>query len=125
MEACFALTLDHLRTREQFGRPIGSFQAIQHRAADARLLLSLTRAALEQAAADPSPALCSKAKARAGEVALRLQASCLQMLGGIGYTDDHDSGLYHRQAMVLAPLYGGAALHRRRFHALSPELEDA
>ncbi len=125
MEASFALTLDHLRTREQFGRPIGAFQAIQHRAAAARLLLSLTRAAVEQAADAPTPALCSRAKARAAEGALRFQASCLQMLGGIGYTDDHDSGLHHRKAMVLAPMYGGAALHRRRFHALSPELEDA
>lgn len=125
MEACFALTLDHLRTREQFGRAIGSFQALQHRAADARLLLSLTRAAVEQAADNPTPALCAKAKARASEGAMRLQASCLQMLGGIGYTDDHDSGLYHRKAMVLAPAYGGAALHRARYLALSPELEDA
>jgi alkylation response protein AidB-like acyl-CoA dehydrogenase len=125
MEAAFALTLEHLRMREQFGRKIGSFQALQHRAADARLLLSLTRASVEQAAADPSPALCSKAKARASDAALKLQASCLQMLGGIGYTDDHDSGLYHRKAMVLVPLFGGAALHRRRFQALAPELEDA
>jgi alkylation response protein AidB-like acyl-CoA dehydrogenase len=133
MEAALAMTLDYLRTRQQFGRIIGTFQALQHKAADARMQLSLCRAAVEQAAAaldagtagDAASAIVSRAKARASEAAMAVQQACVQLHGGIGYTDDYDVGLYLRRAMVLAPLYGGAALHRRRFMKLSPEMEDA
>jgi alkylation response protein AidB-like acyl-CoA dehydrogenase len=126
MEAAFAMTLDYLRTRQQFGRIIGTFQALQHKAADARMQISLTRAAVEEAAlAEAAPALASRAKARASEAAMAVQQACIQLHGGIGYTDDYDVGLYLRRAMVLAPLHGGAALHRRRFMALSPEMEDS
>lgn len=125
MEACFALTLDYLKQRQQFGRAIGTFQVLQHKAADARIQISLTRAAVEQAAEAGTPALTSRAKARASEAAMLVQQACLQLHGGIGYTDDYDSGLYLRRAMVLAPAFGGAALHRRRYMALSPELEEA
>ena len=126
MEAAFAMTLDYLRTRQQFGRIIGTFQALQHKAADARMQISLTRAAVEEAAlAEAAPALASRAKARASEAAMLVQQACVQLHGGIGYTDDYDVGLYLRRAMVLAPMYGGAALHRRRFMTLSPEMEEA
>ncbi|MCX7932549.1 MAG: acyl-CoA/acyl-ACP dehydrogenase [Rhodovarius sp.] len=124
MEAAFAMTLSYLRTRQQFGRPIGSFQALQHKAVDTRLQIALTRAVVEEAAARPEPALCSRAKARASEAAMLVQQNCLQMSGGIGYTDQYDLGLYLRKAMVLAPAFGGPALHRARFMALSPELEE-
>jgi alkylation response protein AidB-like acyl-CoA dehydrogenase len=133
MEAALAMTLDYLRTRQQFGRIIGTFQALQHKAADARMQLSLCRAAVEQAAAaldagasgDAASAIVSRAKARANEAAMAVQQACVQLHGGIGYTDDYDVGLYLRRAMVLAPLYGGATLHRRRYMELSPEMEDA
>ena len=129
MEAAFALTLDFLRTRQQFGRIIGSFQALQHKAADAKMQIALTRAAIEQAAAAldagaPSHTV-SRAKARASEAAMLVQQACVQLHGGIGYTDDYDTGLHMRRAMVLVPAFGGAALHRRRFMDLTPELEDA
>ena len=126
MERAFGMTLDYLRTRQQFGKIIGTFQALQHKAADARMQISLTRAAVEEAAlGDAAPALASRAKARASEAAMLVQQLCVQLHGGIGYTDDYDVGLYLRRAMVLAPMYGGAALHRRRFTELSPEMEDA
>jgi alkylation response protein AidB-like acyl-CoA dehydrogenase len=126
MEAAFGMTLDYLRTRQQFGRIIGTFQALQHKAADARMQISLTRAAVEEAAlGDAAPALASRAKARASEAAMLVQQACVQLHGGIGYTDDYDVGLYLRRAMVLAPMYGGAALHRRRFTELNPEMEEA
>lgn len=133
MEAAFALTLDYMRTRQQFGRPIGSFQALQHKAADAKIQIALTRAAVEQAAAaldaglagDAARAIVSRAKARASEAALLVQQACLQLHGGIGYTDQYDVGLHLRRAMVLAPAFGGAALHRARFHALTPETEES
>lgn len=129
MEAGFAMTLDFLRTRQQFGKIIGTFQALQHKAADAKMQIALTRAAIEQAAAaldDGEPShVVSRAKARASEAAMLVQQACVQLHGGIGYTDDYDVGLHMRRAMVLVPAFGGAALHRRRFMELSPELEDA
>ena len=69
--------------------------------------------------------MVSRAKARASEAAMLVGQACVQLCGGVGYTDDYDVGLYLRKAMVLAPAYGGAALHRARFMALSPEAEDA
>ena len=133
MEAAFALTLDYLRTRQQFGKIIGTFQALQHKAADTKLHIALSRAAVEQAAAaldagvtgDEASAMVSRAKARASEGAMLVGQACVQLSGGIGYTDDYDVGLYLRKAMVLAGAFGGAALHRARFMSLSPETEDA
>lgn len=125
MERGFAITLDYLRTRQQFGRPIGSFQALQHRAADLKIQLELTRAAIDAATAvldgDASPrqrkAAVARAKTRAAEAAMLVTRQAVQLHGGIGYTDEADIGLYLRKAMVLANLYGAPALHRRRFMA--------
>ncbi len=132
MERSFAITLDYLRTRKQFGRPIGSFQALQHRAANLTLQVALTRASVEAAAAlldrdaDPTRrrAAVSRAKARAAEAALLVTREAIQMHGGVGYTDEYDVGLFLRRAMVLANQFGSARLHRARFAALSPEVDD-
>ena len=132
MERAFAMTLDYLRTRQQFGRLIGSFQALQHRAADLKIQLSLTRASVESAAAtldsNGGPALrraaVSRAKARAADAGMVVTRQCIQLHGGIGYTDEYDVGLFLRKAMVLSNLYGSAALHRARFAAVSPEQDD-
>jgi alkylation response protein AidB-like acyl-CoA dehydrogenase len=123
MERAFAMTLDYLRARHQFGRPLGSFQALQHRAADLKIQLALTRASVEDAAArlDEGAAgaarqvVVSRAKARAAEAALRVTREAVQMHGAIGYTDEYDVGLYLRKAMVLANQFGSAAFHRARF----------
>jgi alkylation response protein AidB-like acyl-CoA dehydrogenase len=126
MERAFAMTLDYLRTRRQFGRAIGSFQALQHRAVDLRIQLALTRASVEAAAAtldDPAEpaaarqAAVSRAKARAAEAALRVTREAVQLHGAIGYTDEYDVGLCLRKAMAQANAFGSAALHRRRFLA--------
>lgn len=132
MERAFALTLEYLRTREQFGRKIGAFQALQHRAADLAMQIALTRASVEAAAvtldADAPAAVAraaiSRAKARAAEAGMLVTRQAIQLHGGIGYTDEYDVGLYLRRAMVLANSFGGAAVHRARFTALAPE-EDA
>jgi alkylation response protein AidB-like acyl-CoA dehydrogenase len=132
MDRAFAITLDYLRTRQQFGRPIGSFQALQHRAADLKIQIALTRASVEAAAgtldsAVPLPvkqAAVSRAKARAGEAGMLVTRQAIQLHGGIGYTDEYDVGLYLRKAMVLAGLFGTPALHRARFTALLPEEEE-
>ena len=129
MEQAFALTLDYLRTRQQFGKPIGSFQALQHRAADLKVQVALSRASIEAAAAaldggvaaSVRRAAVSRAKARASEAALLVTRQAIQLHGGIGYTDEADIGLYLRRAMVLANQFGSAATHRRRFAANAPE----
>jgi alkylation response protein AidB-like acyl-CoA dehydrogenase len=125
MERSFAMTLDYLRTRQQFGRPIGSFQALQHRAVDLRIQIALTRASVEAAAATldagctatQRQAAVSRAKARAAEAAMLVTRAAVQLHGAIGYTDEYDVGLFTRKAMVLANAFGSAALHRRRFLA--------
>lgn len=131
-ERAYAMTLDYLRTRQQFGRIIGSFQALQHRAADLRMQLALFRASVEAAAATldagaegaARQAAVSRAKTRAAEAAMLVTRQCVQLSGGIGYTDDYDVGLYLRKAMVLANQFGSARLHRARFMASAPETEE-
>jgi alkylation response protein AidB-like acyl-CoA dehydrogenase len=129
MDRAFAMTLDYLKTRQQFGRLIGSFQALQHRAVDLQIQVALTRASVAAAAVTldggAAPALrqavVSRAKARASEAAMTVTKQCIQLHGGIGYTDAYDVGLFLRKAMVLSSLYGPAALHRARFATVSPD----
>lgn len=123
-DRAFANTLDYLRTRQQFGRPIGSFQALQHRAADLKIQVALARASVESAAARPSPAAISQAKARAAEAAAIVTRQAIQLHGGIGYTDEADIGLFLRRAMVLGNLHGSASVHRARWAALVPDDEE-
>jgi alkylation response protein AidB-like acyl-CoA dehydrogenase len=132
MERAFAMTLTYLKTRQQFGKPIGSFQALAHRAADLKIQVALTRASVEAAAvtletsyaAAVRRAAVSRAKARASDAAMRVTREAIQMHGGIGYTDEYDVGLYLRKAMVLANLFGSAALHRARYAELATEDDD-
>ena len=122
--AAFEMTLDYLQTRKQFGQLIGSFQALQHRAAIMFTELELTKSAVAAAlsAVDEGrgdvPALASLAKARAGETLHLVSNETVQMHGGIGMTDDHDAGLYLKRARVLEALYGGESFHRDRFAQL-------
>jgi alkylation response protein AidB-like acyl-CoA dehydrogenase len=128
MEAALDLTIDYLRTRIQFGRTIGAFQALQHMAVDARLEVELTRASVEAAAAEwdrtgPNPvslAAVSRAKARASQAAMKVTRDAIQLHGGIGFTDEHDIGLYLRKAMVVTAQFGGPKAHRARFADLKP-----
>ena len=132
MDRVFGVTLEYLKTREQFGRKIGSFQALQHRSADLKIQVSLTRAVVEAAAAtfdrcadlEVRRAAVSRAKVRASEAASIVTRGCIQLHGGIGYTDAADPGLFLRKMMVLAPSYGSAMLHRKRFRLLAPELDE-
>ena len=133
IERAFAMTLAYLKTRQQFGKPIGSFQALAHRAADLKIQVALTRASVEAAAVDAryfgggrrsGSAAVSRAKARASDAAMRVTREAIQMHGGIGYTDEYDVGLYLRKAMVLANLFGSAALHRARYAEVAAEDDD-
>jgi alkylation response protein AidB-like acyl-CoA dehydrogenase len=123
-EAAFDITLAYLKTRVQFGRLIGEFQALQHRAADLHGELLLTRSAVEAAlaaldahAVDTSE-LVSIAKALAGDTFRRVAAEMVQMHGGIGMTDEHDAGLYLKRARICDMSFGGASFHRERYAAL-------
>jgi alkylation response protein AidB-like acyl-CoA dehydrogenase len=126
MEAALSLTVEYLRNRKQFGRPIGSFQALQHRAVDLKTRLELARASVSSAAdevdRDVSGPLArkavSRAKASASHAAMRITRESIQMHGAIGFTDEYDAGLYLRKAMVLAGQFGSARYHRKRFLAL-------
>jgi alkylation response protein AidB-like acyl-CoA dehydrogenase len=132
MDRAFAITLDYMKTREQFGHKIGSFQALQHRAADMEIQLSLTRAVVKSAAAAMDreqdqaarQGMVSRAKIRASDAAMTVTRACIQLHGGIGYTDAADIGLFLRKTMVLAPLYGSPSVHRARFRRVAPETVD-
>ncbi|HFD14874.1 MAG TPA: acyl-CoA dehydrogenase [Rhodospirillales bacterium] len=123
--AALAMTLDYLRTRHQFGRPIGSFQALRHRAVDLFMHLEIARAAIEEVLAaledapDPShrAALASRAKARAGELARRICRETIQMHGALGYTEEYDLGLFVNRLATLSAWLGDDAFHRRRWFA--------
>lgn len=112
--AAFAMTLDYLKQRKQFGRTIGSFQALQHRASHLEGELQLAAAAVLKAqqlldAGDPGgPAAAMVAKAIAGEASLLAVQEGVQMHGGIGMTDEHDIGLYLKRQRVLGELWGNA-----------------
>ena len=132
MDRVFGITLEYLKTREQFGRKIGTFQALQHRSADLKIQLELTRASVNAAARtmDASTdtrvrkAAVSRAKSRASDAASVMTRGCIQLHGGIGYTDAADPGLFLRKMMVLGPMFGSAALHRARYQVTAPDLDE-
>ncbi len=119
-------TLDYLKTRKQFGRPIGAFQVLQHRAVDLYVQIELTAAAVTHATAladgmdDPFTlaAAASSAKARAADAALLVTRESVQMHGAIAYTQEHDIGLFLNGALTQAAALGNAAAHRRRYGLL-------
>jgi alkylation response protein AidB-like acyl-CoA dehydrogenase len=120
----FEMTLEYLKTRKQFGVPIGSFQALKHRAAKMFIEIELARSAVLGACAaldDAAPnwrELVSLAKARCSDTAALVGYEGIQMHGGIGMTDEHDIGLYAKRVRATEILFGDAAHHRARFAAL-------
>jgi alkylation response protein AidB-like acyl-CoA dehydrogenase len=120
----FDMTLDYLKTREQFGRVIGSFQALGHRAADLYSAMELARSCSEGAlqsldVQDGNTAeMCSLAKCRVGEFLHEMSNQLIQIHGGIGMTDEFDAGFYLKRARVLEALYGNRAYHRNRYAEL-------
>jgi len=120
----FEITLEHMKNRVQFDRPIGMFQALQHRAAKMFINLELARScvdaalhAIDQDSADVSQ-LASLAKAKAGELLYLVSNEMIQMHGGIGMTDEHDAGLYLKRARVQEATFGGGSFHRSRYGRL-------
>lgn len=120
-----AMTFDYLRQRKQFGKLIGEFQALQHRAAHLYGEIEIARAAALKAAqtldsGDERAELhVSVAKAKAADVASLAAREGVQMHGGIGMTDEHDIGLYLKRQAVLGELFGDVYYHRNRVAELS------
>ena len=120
----FERTVQYLKDRKQFGVPIGSFQALKHRAAQMFCEIELTRSAVIAAlsALDAGDAgasrLASVAKAKAGEACFLVSNESVQMHGGIGMTDEHEVGFFLKRARVAQATFGDAAFHRDRYAAL-------
>jgi acyl-CoA dehydrogenase len=119
-DQAFQVTLDYLRTRKQFGKFIGEFQALQHRAAHLFSEIEIARAAvmgalqaLDEGRESASLAV-SVAKAKAGRVAELAVQEAVQMHGGVGMTDEFDVGLFMKRVRVLNELLGDAGFHQAR-----------
>lgn len=128
MEAAQAMTVEYLKIRTQFDRPIGSFQALQHRAVDNLAAIEMCRSLIYQAArafdsAGGAPGLASAVLSKTAQSALDVCTAAVQMHGGIGFTHEHDIGVCLKRAMTLSARYGNAGLHRRRY-AEYAELHD-
>lgn len=103
------LAVEHVSAREQFGRKLGSFQAVKHALADVRLWQECAELAAEAAWEDHSPESAQLAKVMAGRFVRTAAANCQQVLGGMGFTWEHDFHRYMRRALLLEPLLGSAA----------------
>ena len=119
------MTVEYVKQREQFGVPIGSFQALQHRAADMFAEVELCKscmilAAIQADADDPEEraAEISTAKFQLTQGGWFVQSNAIQLPGGIGITDEQDEGLFFKRLRVLQGLFGDADHHSDRFQGL-------
>ena len=124
-ESAFDITLNYLKQRKQFGALIGSFQALQHRAAEMFCEIELTKSSVMAAmrAADESSnelqRLSSLSKTIAGETLHLVSNESIQMHGGIGVTDEYDIGFFLKRARVIEQIFGSAKFHTERYANLS------
>lgn len=124
MQQVFDDTVEHLKTRQQFGVPIGSFQGLKHRAARLFMELELSRSAVMAAARAGDDgqadfqALVSLAKARCSDAYALIANEGVQMFGGVGMTDEYDLGFYMKRARVAEMTFGDGAWHRSRWAQL-------
>lgn len=128
------VTIDYAGTRRQFGRPIGAFQALQHRMADFATRIRLGEVACDDAlraidAAEPdrrrTARLAAAAKASAADAAVQVTQGAIQIHGAIGYTDEADVGLFLLAALRLSPWLGTPEILRERFLELGGVAGDA
>jgi alkylation response protein AidB-like acyl-CoA dehydrogenase len=123
MRTINALTQDYLRTRQQFGKHIGSFQALQHKAVDMHIAEQMARDVAQNACArvdagctpDERACLASRAKARAGEALDRIARMSVQLHGAIGFTDEYDLSLHLNRALTCSAWLGNSEEHVRRY----------
>jgi alkylation response protein AidB-like acyl-CoA dehydrogenase len=121
MKGALDLTINYLRTREQFGRPIGSFQALQHQAVDLYMHLELSRGSVMgatkalDAGADDASLLVAAAKARSSDAAIRISGKTIHLHGAIGVTEEYALGLFLRRMHFLSAWLGNGNAMRRRY----------
>ena len=119
-QRCLDMAVDYAKERIQFGRPIGSFQAIKHKCADMMVKLESARSAAYYAACvasdggDDLSVVASLAKAYCSEACFQCAADCLQIHGGVGFTWEYDVHLYFKRARASGVFLGDAAYHRER-----------
>lgn len=121
----FDSTLDYTKVRVQFGRPIGSFQALKHRCADLLLELEWAKAATQHAAfclaSGQEPETASMAKAMASDVYMETARAAVQLRGGIGFTWEEDTHLWFKRAKASEVFMGSPHTHRERLLTLMEE----
>ncbi|MCV6971774.1 acyl-CoA dehydrogenase IpdE2 [Mycobacterium bohemicum] len=103
-ERCLELTVEYSKSRVQFGRPIGSFQALKHRMADLYVAVAAAKAVVSDACADPTPTAAATARLAATEALAAVAAEGIQLHGGIAITWEHDMHLYFKRAHGSAHL---------------------
>lgn len=124
IQQAFDETITYLKERQQFGVPIGSFQALKHRAAIMFAEIEICRSVVLEALSalderrNDVPLMASLAKARLSDTARLVTNECLQMHGGMGMTDQFSIGLYMKRARVAAATFGNADYHRDRYASL-------
>ena len=114
---CLDLTIEYTKDRVQFGRPIGSFQALKHRMADLYVAVQSARAVVNDAIAEPSQTSAALARVAASEAFSKVAAEAIQMHGGIAITWEHDIQLYFKRAHGSAQLLGPPRDHLRRLES--------
>jgi len=114
---CLDLTVEYTKDRVQFGRPIGSFQALKHRMADLYVAVQSARAVVNDAIAEPSETSAALARVAASEAFSKVAAEAIQMHGGIAITWEHDIQLYFKRAHGSAQLLGPPRDHLRRLES--------
>lgn len=130
-QAMLAQTLAYLRTRTQFGKPIGSFQALQHRCVDMFIHLEVAQATLAEVLALAGQGLpaarleaeASRVNARCTAAALQASRASVQLHGAIGYTQECDLSLFYKRVLCLSAWLGNASAHQRRHAALAGEAD--
>lgn len=125
VQEVFDITLNYLKEREQFGVPIGSFQALKHRAATMFCEIELSKSVVQEAlskldeGSDTVPTNASLAKAKLCDTFFLVSNEGVQMHGGIGMTDEYDIGFYLKRARVVQQAFGDAEFHRDRYATLN------
>jgi len=124
LQECFERTIEYLKVREQFGVPIGSFQALKHRAAQMFCEVELSKSVVLEALSaldedsDEIAELASLAKARLNDTYNLVSSEGVQMHGGIGMTDEYEIGFFMKRSRVCEHTFGNSAFHRNRYGEL-------
>jgi alkylation response protein AidB-like acyl-CoA dehydrogenase len=128
LERALEMTIDYLKTRQQFGKPLSTFQVLRHRVVDIHVALEELRSLALSAASERDPRRRAKAisaaKVHIGEAGTRAMLDTIQLHGGIGMTEEYALGHYVRRFTAIDRLFGGAAEHLERFRRADADARD-